>query len=235
MIAYTQEQSCYDDAISIFAMAPGMDGLESDRKLVQDLVAWSGKSVAKIASIAGMANTTLNRHFNGTAESRLSQPTIDKLKAAFLDFPGWGYDNEDETSRLDYVDVDVLPSYGGMGGGGSGEGDRIIAKLSRTLVEDELKGRAGDFLLIDVRGDSMKPDFWHGDQILVDKRDRDPVQPGPFAIWDGDAYVVKLVERVPGRRGWYRIFSANDRYSPYEVPEDEAQIMGRTVWFARRL
>jgi phage repressor protein C with HTH and peptisase S24 domain len=122
-----------------------------------------------------------------------------------------------------------------MGGGGSGEGDRVVAKLPRRLIEDELRGRASDFELIDVRGDSMEPDFQHGDQILIDRRDRDPRQPGPFALWDDDGYVVKLVERVPQRRGWYRIFSANSRYSAYEVEETETTILGRPVWFARRL
>src|SRR3546814_18999489 len=80
---------------------------------------------------------------------------------------------------------------------------------------DDLRAKPADLLLIDVRGDSMMPDFLHGDQILVDKRDRDPRQPGPFALWDGEGYVVKLVERVPQRKGWYRIFSANNRYTPY--------------------
>jgi phage repressor protein C with HTH and peptisase S24 domain len=134
-----------------------------------------------------------------------------------------------------YVDVDVLPSYAGAGGGGTGEGDRIIAKLPRRLIEEELRGRPSDFELIDIRGDSAQPDFYHGDQILIDKRDRDPRQPGPFAIWDEDGYVLKLVERIPGRRGWYRIFSANPRYSSYEIEETEATIRGRPVWFARRL
>lgn len=135
----------------------------------------------------------------------------------------------------DYVEVSVLPSYAGMGGGGTGEGDLAVAKLPRILVEEQLRGRAGDFELIDVRGDSMEPDFHHGDQILIDRRDRDPRQPGPFALWDNDGYVVKLVERIPNRRGWYRVFSANPRYSAYEIEETEATIRGRPVWFARRL
>lgn len=134
-----------------------------------------------------------------------------------------------------YVDIDVLPSYAGAGGGGTGEGDRIIAKLPRRLIEEELRGQPGDFELIDIRGDSAEPDFYHGDQILIDRRDRNPRQPGPFAIWDEDGYVLKLVERIPGRRGWYRIFSANPRYSSYEIEETEATIRGRPVWFARRL
>lgn len=134
-----------------------------------------------------------------------------------------------------YVDIQVLPSYVGAGGGGTGDGEQAIAKLPRELIHDQLRGRATDFELIDVRGDSMAPDFMHGDQILIDKRDRDPRQPGAFALWDDDGYVIKLVERVPGRRGWYRVFSVNPRYSEYEVEEQEATIRGRPVWFARRL
>ncbi len=134
-----------------------------------------------------------------------------------------------------YVDIDVVPSFAGAGGGGGGEGDRVVAKLPRQLIEEELRGQPQDFELIDVRGDSMQPDFQHGDQILIDRRDRNPRQPGPFALWDDDGYVVKLVERLPGRRGWYRIFSANERYSAYEVEETETTIRGRPVWFARRL
>lgn len=141
----------------------------------------------------------------------------------------------DNQSALSYVEVAVLPSYAGAGGGGSGEGDLIVAKLPRRLIEEELRGKPADFELIDIRGDSAEPDFYHGDQILIDKRDRDPRQPGPFAIWDEDGYVLKLVERIPNRRGWYRIFSANQRYSSYEIEETEATIRGRPVWFARRL
>jgi phage repressor protein C with HTH and peptisase S24 domain len=214
-----------------------MDGLETDTALIRELCRWADKRPAQIARAANVANTTINRPFKGTATTRISQPTIDKLKAAFPKFPGFALESDlplDDGDRA-YVEVSVLPSYAGAGGGGSGEGDRTVAKLSRHLIEDELRGRASDFELIDVRGDSMAPDFHHGDQILIDRRDRDPRQPGPFALWDDDGYVVKLVERIPQKRGWYRIFSVNDRYSAYEVEETETTIMGRPVWFARRL
>lgn len=135
----------------------------------------------------------------------------------------------------DYVRVEVLPSFAGMGGGGSGDGDPATGVIPRRLIEDELRARPSDLLLIDVRGESMMPDFLHGDQILIDKRDVNPRQPGAFALWDGDGYVVKLVERVPRKQGFYRVFSANNRYSAYEVEEGEITILGRPVWFARRL
>lgn len=137
--------------------------------------------------------------------------------------------------QMAYLSVELMPTFGGMGGGGTGEGDGATALLPRSLIEDQLRGRPVDFLLIEVRGDSMVPEFLHGDQILVDRRDTNPRQPGPFALFDGDGVVVKLVERIPGRREWYRVFSANSRYSEYEVQEEEVRILGRPVWFARRL
>lgn len=140
-----------------------------------------------------------------------------------------------EPVARDYLPIEILPSYAGMGGGGTGDGDRATALISRALVEDVLRARANDLLVIDARGDSMQPDFMHGDQILIDRRDNNPVQPGPFALWDGDGYVVKLVERIPNKRGWYKVSSANARYDSYEVNAEEIQIMGRPVWFGRRL
>lgn len=137
--------------------------------------------------------------------------------------------------QSDYLLIDILPSYAGMGGGGTGEGDKAQALMPRAMIEDELRAKASDFLLIEARGDSMEPDFHHGDQILIDKRDCNPVQPGSFALWDGDGYVVKMVERVAHKHGIYRIFSANTRYQAYEVTSEQAKIMGRPVWFGRRL
>lgn len=137
--------------------------------------------------------------------------------------------------QLSYLPVELMPTFGGMGGGGTGEGEAATALLPRALLEDQLRGQPRDFMLIEVRGDSMVPEFLHGDQILVDRRDVNPRQPGPFALFDGDGVVIKLVERIPGRREWFRVFSANARYSEYEVQEEEVRILGRTVWFARRL
>jgi phage repressor protein C with HTH and peptisase S24 domain len=237
MIATPQEQSCYTPVFGILANLDGMEGLESDTELIRALVTWSGANPTQLAKKAGVAVTTINRPHKATADTRLSQPTLDKLRSAFPTFPGWTTAQNDfhrATSPDDqaYVAVRILPSYAGAGGGGTGDGDIEIAYLPRILIEEQLRGRANDFELIDVRGDSMAPEFIHGDQILVD---RDPIQPGAFALFDGDGYVIKKVERVPRRRGWYRVFSVNSQYSEYEIEEAETSILGRPVWFARRL
>lgn len=147
----------------------------------------------------------------------------------------FGPEIPEEASVGSYVEVEVLPTYAGAGGGGTGEGDRALALIPRSLIVDELKGKASDFLLIDVRGDSMEPDFHHGDQILIDRRDTSTAQPGPFALWDGEwgEYVVKNVERVAA--GEVRIFSSNAKYTAVICVSEQTRIIGRPVWFGRRL
>lgn len=234
MIANLQVQSCKAIANSIFANAFDVD---SDRELIEALTKWAGASATEVARRAGLTPSTLTRPLNHPVKHRLSTPTIAKLREAFPKFPGFGEhpDLPEAPSGRDYLPVEVLPSFGGMGGGGSGEGDVERALVPRRLIEDELRAKPADLLLIDTRGSSMEPDFRHGDQILIDRRDTNTAQPGAFALWDGDAYVIKFVERVPSQRGVLRIFSANDRFSAYEVDAEQVRIMGRPVWFGRRL
>lgn len=232
-----QVHSCLAPEIGRIAIHAPVSGIDDDIRLVRDLVKWADSNVAQVAKRIGVANTTLNRFAKGNATSRLHRDTIAKLRAAFPDFPGFevAADLPSTYNNPEYLAVDILPSFAGMGGGGTGEGDQGQALIPRALIEDELRAKPSDMLLIEARGQSMEPDFQHGDQILIDKRDTNPVQPGAFALWDGDGYVVKLIERVPMQPGKYRIFSANGRYSAYEVDADQIRIMGRPVWFGRRL
>lgn len=214
-----------------------MSGVEDDIRLVRELVQWTGSNVNQISKRINVANTTLNRFSNGTAKGRLHRDTINKLRAEFPDFPGFEVEADLPTtySNPEYLAVDILPSFAGMGGGGSGDGDHGQALISRALIEDELRAKPSDVLIIETRGSSMEPDFQHGDQILIDKRDCNPVQPGAFALWDGDGYVIKMIERVPMKPGWIRLFSSNGKFTAYEVEADRVKIMGRPVWFGRRL
>lgn len=66
-----------------------MNGLEQDRRLLQALCKFAGLPPSRLAVEAGLAATTILRPFNGTATTRLSAPTIDKLRARFPEFTGW--------------------------------------------------------------------------------------------------------------------------------------------------
>ncbi len=234
MIANMQVQSCKEIANGNFANAWLV---ETDKQLIEALTEWSGLSPSQAAKKAGLTPSTLTRPLNQPVKHRLSAPTLDKLKEAFPKFPGFGEaaDQPAGLAAIEYVSVEVLPTYAGAGGGGTGDADRETALVPRALIEDMLRGQAADFLVINVRGDSMEPDFHHGDQLLVDRRDCSPAQPGPFALWDGEwgEYVVKNVERSTA--GEVRIFSSNAKYSSAIVESENTRIIGRPVWFGRRL
>lgn len=208
---------------------------DSDRDFIERLVAHVGVSASEVAARAGLAVSTLTRPLNHPVKYRLSKATIDKLRQTYPSFEDWSGEPALPTTAPAYVEIRVLPTFAGMGGGGTGDGDQGVALVPRALIVDILRGKPDDFLLIDVRGDSMEPDFRHGDQLLVDRRDTSTAQPGPFALWDHDGgeYVVKNLERIG--QGRVRMFSTNTKYSPIDILQEQTRIIGRPVWFGRRL
>jgi len=108
--------------------------------------------------------------------------------------------------------------------------------FERSFIEQDLRARPGDLLVVEIEGQSMEPLMRHGDLALVDQRKLNVAMEGIFVLFDGDGVVCKWVEPcrthdVP----MLRISSENSRFPPYEVEADRCQIVGRVVWFARRL
>lgn len=141
------------------------------------------------------------------------------------------------TGRTDTsVQIKLLPTFVGLGGGGTGEGDEGQISFSRDLIENELRVPADSLLAMVAEGNSMEPDFHGGDQILVDTRRKSLAQPGAFCLWDGDGHVVKFLERIPDTEpARVRVISANNIYEPTERLADEINLVGRVIWFGRRV
>jgi phage repressor protein C with HTH and peptisase S24 domain len=206
----------------------------------------------------GISGGELARRISGLAKesgdpTTLSQQVIAKWeKGATKKCPPWvrfivealeGSDaetKEDPYLSTGIVDVSVgiklLPTFAGMGGGGTGDGDEGLIQFSRDLVERELRARPETLLAMMAEGNSMEPDFRGGDQILVDTRRTSLAQPGAFCLWDGDGHVIKYLERVPDSEPpRVRVVSANGIYEPRERLLDEINLVGRVVWFGRRV
>ncbi|USI74615.1 S24 family peptidase [Sphingomonas morindae] len=108
--------------------------------------------------------------------------------------------------------------------------------MSRHLIETVLRAHPSDMLALAIEGDSMAPQFLPGDQLLVDKRRQSISQPGAFCLWDGDGHVVKLLERVAGSDPpRVRVLSRNPIYGATERLVADVTILGRVVWFSRRV
>ena len=185
--------------------------------------------------------------------TRVSQQVVSKFEQANNKrLPAWtryirsaldGSDDEmKEVKHLtmalddDSVQVTLLSTFVGLGTGGTGDDDPGKISFSRDLVERELRADPETLLAMVAEGNSMEPEFLGGDQILVDTRRKSLAQPGAFCLWDGDGHVIKYLEKIPGSDPpRVRVIARNNLYEPYERLIDEIGLIGRVIWFGRRV
>lgn len=137
-----------------------------------------------------------------------------------------------------YVPVRSLNVSAGAGGGGLME-DGLLGYpqfFEEGFVTRDLRARPEDLCVVEIEGQSMEPLLRSGDTVLVDMRKKNVAMEGIFVVFDGDGVVCKWVEMVRGLDApTLRIKSENDRFPAYDVEAERCQILGRVVWFSRRL
>ena len=167
-------------------------------------------------------------------------------EADFLDRPR----SRDRQLALDFriPEIDVRAGAG-MGGESilenftddgkdivSAEADRGYWQMPAEYLAAEIRVRRGQVRIIEVIGDSMKPTLESGDRVMVNMADKTPSPPGIFALFDGLGPVVKRIEHIPNSDPVsVRIISDNAHHTAYDRTAEEVNIIGRVVWFARRL
>lgn len=97
------------------------------------------------------------------------------------------------------------------------------------------KGRAKRMVLMDVAGDSMEPDIWSGDTVLIDESQNEIIAGGLFAVGLDQEVYVKYLDKIPGK---LVLRSKNPQYTPIEVDMNgeisgSVRIIGRVVWSCR--
>lgn len=203
----------------------------------------------KLARNAGVGETYVRDLLTG----RSRNPTIDKLQkiagalgctvddlersfaegAPKADLPAVV-----QSAPAGYAAVAFLSSRAGMGGGQMVDSS-IYGEpkyFEESFIQHDLRASPADLIVVQVEGQSMEPMLQNGDTVIVDRRKCSVIEPGIFVLFDGDGVVCKWVERVHGAdEPTIRIKSENSRFSDYEVLAESCQIVGRVVWFARRL
>lgn len=154
--------------------------------------------------------------------------------------------NNDEVRELD--------ARAGAGGGGAfdfvheadDQGNQLASEVIKAhwsipsaFLRGELRLDAAKAIMIEVTGDSgYDPSNPHapgsvfpGDRVIVNAQDTKPTPPGPFLIYDGTGFVIKLCEPVHGSDPpAVRLSSRNPSYAPYIIPLDDGHIIvGRVV------
>lgn len=85
----------------------------------------------------------------------------------------------------------------------------------------------GDYMY-DPYNPTAPGSLFPGDSVIIDTNDTRPTPPGPFAVYDGDAVSVKMVEVLPSEGPpLVRITGRNPRYEGYERSASDVPIVGR--------
>lgn len=106
----------------------------------------------------------------------------------------------------------------------------------RSWVKNTLHASPESLRIIFVKGDSMYPTLADNDMVLIDTSRKDPSPPGIFVLFDGIGPVVKRVEYVSKpSESKLRIISDNNQYTSYERDINEVSVIGRVVWFSRKM
>ena len=252
MIATLQQQSCKLSSISICANWDDMNGLESDTAFVKDLCQWAKLAPSPLAKAAALTPTTLLRPFNATATTRLSQPTLDKLRAKFPDYPGWqrehpdqiGHHNPDRETdpneradELVYIrEVDISLAMG----------DGVVVEdfpatqlvpFNLSFIRGVTRANTEKLVIFTGQGDSMEPTLLRSDFLMIDTGTRGPVVSDTiWAFHYAGAGFIKRLSRVR-RDGQdrYQILSDNPAVPERIADIEDVHIIGKLVWVGRRM
>lgn len=222
-----------------------MDGLEEDQELVRSLARHAKLAPAAIAREAGLAASTINRSFNGTATTRLSLPTLEKLRDAYPDFPGWqderfkdrrapfhGFPAERSPDLVELEQIDLR-----YGLGGTYLDQPVVAEkrqFSRAWLRHFTAAAPEHLFWTQGDGDSMEPTIRSGEVILIDRSQDTPrMGDGVWAIAWGDIGMIKRLRPLPD--GTVEIHSDNPAVRPALASDGELHIIGRVVAVVRKL
>lgn len=197
-----------------------------------------GLSQQELADRAGVAQQTIAKIESGNTDN---PRRITALADALQTTERWLISGSGEKTREAEPGTDILvPVYSfraGMGGGGVNLDDGptgVFPLPERYALKNRLDAAA--LISFEAEGDSMSPTLESGDQVMVDTRDKNPARGGIFAIFDSNTLVIKRIEKIPATDPVrLRLISENPMHGNYDVVADDTNIVGRVVWYGRRL
>ncbi len=174
-----------------------------------------GLSLQDLADRSRLSKSTLQRYETGTTGKLPVEKA--RLIAEALKMPAeqlLGLETATEAAP-EFSDVYNIPVYDSVSAGFGCYADSCAVSVKPTYLTNAAS--SGDFLWINVKGDSMSPKIEDGDMILV--RRQDSVESGSVAVVmiEDEA----LVKRVKYGRDWLELHSFNPYYPVRRFEKDE--------------
>lgn len=216
--------------------------------MLAELCEFAALTPSRLATEAGLATSTILRTMNGSATTRLSAPTLTKLRGRFPDFPGWpqdrladrrlpfqGFPPERDSGNVEVAYIDLRFGLGGaIMDQDILEHQAEMQSFPRAWLRLFTESAPSQLYWARGQGDSMEPKIRDGDLILID---RSQVSGGfgdlIWAISYGQTGMVKRLRQMPD--GSVKIMSDNQSVPPEVAYDGELHIFGRVIAVIGRL
>jgi phage repressor protein C with HTH and peptisase S24 domain len=215
-----------------------MEGLEQDRALMLALVSFTGLTAAEVARRAGLAATTVQRPIKGTAETRISQRTLEKLHDAFPKFPGWTTAGAAALASFEEPDSVPVREIDLAFGMGATYLDVPVTEevhhFPRAWLRRYTRSSPDKLFFAQGIGDSMEPTLHDSDLLLIDTDQRQLTSADRiWVLTYADCGMIKRLRPVPG--GGVEVWSDKKEVSAFTAYDGEIEIIGRVVAVQRKL
>lgn len=193
----------------------------------------SGKSAAELRGLS------LGRHpdqlgFTPTGPRGMDIPTVGTQAAPVVAPNGMAFV---ECMDCQLAMVPMVEARLSAGTGSFEVGETSERRYAFRMDFLTRKGQPSSMVLMRVDGDSMEPQIFNNDVVLVDQSQTTPRAGGLFAVGVEDVVYIKMVDTLPGK---IVLKSYNEAYAPLEIDArgdlaDGIRIIGRAVWVGREL
>ena len=207
-------------------------------------------SQAAVAQRIGTDRSYLSQIVSPKGNRNVGDALARRIEAAFNLASGWldepvfaasGDGDWRERFGGDFSDFVLIPRYRAEASMGPGvetpEEDEITGHLAFKQVWLQKRRLNPRFLtIIDALGDSMMPTIANGDVLLVDLRQKEPIDNRIFVLRMNQHLYAKRLQLRPGNH--IVVYSDNPNAAPFDVPPDDESgldIVGRVVWAGRDL
>lgn len=210
-------------------------------KYVRHVLAELDIKPTALAKMSGLSSTTLTRPLDDDSghPHRLSRTTIEKIEAATgIPFHGDdiarvenGEDGPDGHKLVPVYDVQASAGFGALV-------DYEEQTHSLAFPPDYLRkltaGSPKDLVIISTKGDSMEPTLLDDDIVLVDTSKTHMGFEGMFVLRHNDTLLVKRAG-MAARPGHVMLISDNKAYPPVEAELANLTVVGKVLWYGRKV
>ena len=150
----------------------------------------------------------------------------------FIDNKNVAGGKKPDIKSFSYVPLFDVKAAAGAGYINESENITDFLAFKTNWIHTVLRTSPKELFLIHVIGDSMEPTLKEGDIIMGDKSRSNTSKDGIYIVKKDDRLIIK---RIQFQGDVVLIKSDNKFYDTYTVPASELEVVGKAVWYGRKM